>query len=760
VLFRDFFHLKADIHEGKALPFLKKDCLNFMADQKDSTKLRVNINATQSGYLLNRRVYPGRFVKDKSVWGTWCDEKHGGCAPYNKPILTHHNHHGEPIGRVVAAEFVQHWDDQRLQKDYQNPATGDDNGSGTVQVVGMITDSEAIQKILDGRYNTVSTGQNSNHAYCSICGQDWKQDGICEHRPGKHYEEDSDEDVGRLCYIITGPLNYRELSYVNIPANVNAVTVGAELSDELGEFAAELGDAELAQQEGGLAYSTVDIDSYAGISCIDSEGNETDLIRSEDGDESLPRTRTQIVMSKLDLDDMKPPEVVFPDSNDEELDAETFAIGNITRSLADQDLLGDSPLGGMVTWFKAITGKSGKPAHQHILYLELDVEKRRLQGGTEFTDKGERHSHPVDLELDSLDIDQFDGATRGANMGPDHTHNFSFSMRDDALPQVGLADALRAARLVDQYLRSGKLTQDQLLCLDTIDGDEQYIDAKLSAAQRKKLKKSTFCGPNRSFPVPDCAHATAARRLIGRAKLSSDAKARVLACVSRRAKSLDCKSSDSADSDSYRMLQGENSTMNDKTTSPADEPKVDKTEVDAKDSRKDLEALKPEALLDKAVELMELVDSRGDQIVDLNDSKKTLKDANAALEDTNKKVTDENAELREQLHKGKARELVTMRLVTGDLAADADVDAEVEKLAERSTESLEDAISDARPLFERALKDTPRDRSSFLKDTVDGKSPVNANGEPVNSKDKNGLKDAASDKKPVEDRKAQAKNSL
>lgn len=31
-------------------------------------------------------------------------------------------------------------------------------------------------------------------------------------------------------------------------------------------------------------------------------------------------------------------------------------------------------------------------------------------------------------------------------------------------------------------------------------------DAKLSTSQRKKLKGSSFCGPNRSFPVPDCAH--------------------------------------------------------------------------------------------------------------------------------------------------------------------------------------------------------------------------------------------------------------
>ena len=64
--------------------------------------------------------------------------------------------------------------------------------------------------------------------------------------------------------------------------------------------------------------------------------------------------------------------------------------------------------------------------------------------------------------------------------------------------------------------------------------------SRLSTAQRKKLKASTFCGPERSFPVPDCAHVTAAKRLIGRYKGSGD-KGKIMACVNRKEKSLNCK---------------------------------------------------------------------------------------------------------------------------------------------------------------------------------------------------------------------------
>lgn len=62
--------------------------------------------------------------------------------------------------------------------------------------------------------------------------------------------------------------------------------------------------------------------------------------------------------------------------------------------------------------------------------------------------------------------------------------------------------------------------------------------AKLTSKQRKKLPGSTFCGPNRSFPVPDVAHVTAARRLVGRSYLSSSQKKQVLVCVARKEKQL------------------------------------------------------------------------------------------------------------------------------------------------------------------------------------------------------------------------------
>jgi hypothetical protein len=104
---------------------------------------------------------------------------------------------------------------------------------------------------------------------------------------------------------------------------------------------------------------------------------------------------------------------------------------------------------------------------------------------------------------------------------------------------------------IDEETAIRYILDDMATTGQEINADELYVelekelaseglsDAVLSAEARSKMSESTFCGPLRSFPVPDCAHVTAARRLIGRYKGPGD-KSAVLACVSRKAKALGC----------------------------------------------------------------------------------------------------------------------------------------------------------------------------------------------------------------------------
>ena len=64
--------------------------------------------------------------------------------------------------------------------------------------------------------------------------------------------------------------------------------------------------------------------------------------------------------------------------------------------------------------------------------------------------------------------------------------------------------------------------------------------APLTTKQRKNLKSSTFCGPNRSFPVPDCTRVRAAKVYLNRSKFSKSTKQRIAACINRKAKALGC----------------------------------------------------------------------------------------------------------------------------------------------------------------------------------------------------------------------------
>ncbi len=66
------------------------------------------------------------------------------------------------------------------------------------------------------------------------------------------------------------------------------------------------------------------------------------------------------------------------------------------------------------------------------------------------------------------------------------------------------------------------------------------VAKKLTTKDRKKLKSGTFCGPGRSFPVPDCQHVATAKAFLGRSKFSSSTKQKIAACINRKGKALGC----------------------------------------------------------------------------------------------------------------------------------------------------------------------------------------------------------------------------
>ena len=227
------------------------DTVTITPNSVDNFKMTVKDNlfaSSDSGLLVDIVItHSGRLTRNH---GLYLPQKmRDGAATllenFGKPVLTHHNSHDDPIGRIVDAKYIDtsmgFARDSAVDaaiKDLCEPGVpfvkslslidklsksdllGDPTypGLGHILVTAKITDSKAIEKILDKRYLTVSIGATSDRAICSICKQDWVEEGPCEHTPGKEYED-------ALAYIIAGKLNYEEVSFVNVPADALARVV-------------------------------------------------------------------------------------------------------------------------------------------------------------------------------------------------------------------------------------------------------------------------------------------------------------------------------------------------------------------------------------------------------------------------------------------------------------------------------------------------------------------------------------------------------
>lgn len=221
---------------------LKDEALSIIRKDKNSgLKLNIQIDATHSGILANNRVYPGKYVS--SSYRSYLSKDLGGTSEFSVPILKHHRHEEDAVGRVTSAVFVKYKEGTSFERDYANPDTEETGGkgSGVVKVGATITDLDTIEKIVDARLLSVSSGQASKYMLCNICGKDLfgrplskdEDEETCAHVPGSIYEV---EDSEMLCYAVTGPLIYKEISFVNIPAQSPAKVTkfdwdGAKLSD-------------------------------------------------------------------------------------------------------------------------------------------------------------------------------------------------------------------------------------------------------------------------------------------------------------------------------------------------------------------------------------------------------------------------------------------------------------------------------------------------------------------------------------------------
>ena len=259
---------------------------------RDGYSLVCEIDATHAGTIINNRIYPPEHMQ-KGI-RTWT-------SPYKKPVLVNHDDSKDPIGRVISAKYFKTNRGNEM-KEYK-PVLRESDGYGYQRLTVKVTDPEAIKKILDGRYETVSVRMSTENAFCSICNQDWSgMDGPCDHMPGQKYD-------GKLAYMITGALNYREVSFVNIPADEYAGVKEAIISEQKDSLKVSL----YANNEEEKILS--DLGSGKNLySFLDAEAEESDdvvvYLLDKSRNSKTMNKEEDVNLSELTKDQLKDLEVV------------------------------------------------------------------------------------------------------------------------------------------------------------------------------------------------------------------------------------------------------------------------------------------------------------------------------------------------------------------------------------------------------------------------------------------------------------------
>jgi hypothetical protein len=173
-------------------------------DALDPNSLMVDIEGLHAAPFATRNYtrYVAKCLKNSIP--SWTN-------PYRRPLLKHHNEeNGEPIGRIIDAEYVSR--DTR-------------SGTPAIKFTVNVPDKEAIEGIKNGLLSTVSVGIIAHDVRCSICGKPITdaEEGCEEgHARGVTYDTDHGKQV---CYWDIYDMEAKELSFVDVPADMYAKSI-------------------------------------------------------------------------------------------------------------------------------------------------------------------------------------------------------------------------------------------------------------------------------------------------------------------------------------------------------------------------------------------------------------------------------------------------------------------------------------------------------------------------------------------------------
>lgn len=524
--------------------------------------LLVDLEVSSSGKVTNGRIYPPK--GHRINLDTWT-------KPYAKPVLIYHDDHKDPIGRFVSIQWIDTEKEALaflggdisaladVKRAYDNPNPQETykvlkkNGAldkkwpGLGKLIGKvrITDQDAIDKLLDGRYQTWSAGQGTDAFVCMNCGSEWHKGDMCDHRLGG-----VDED-GNPVVFMCGNMSGQEVSVVNNPANDSSITLKMEFEDS------------------------------------SKEAMTVSMLVKDSTEES------EVVNIQVDFE----PETIMIK------DLQTLELKTVLEILSDEAKLAefkDALSGDSVFEIQWLIRVHDLLHAQYDFELKYRDEQDLSLPAAVFKLHGMIHDLSQDKEFrDSMMNGFLD------HYGPDGAKDDSYVLAlpsmDDKVTETKLTDTLDKDALVQEILaklaeayRGNKEKEDQaqkedeVVVLDVVEDDTISWDvldlavttlvpqeSRLSDAARAALAASAFCGKSGTLPVHDAAYIQATRTLVAKTKLSDAQKTAILDCVARHEAKLAAQVTPVED----KTCKCENCKCKESTTDSADhaELKVDYT---------------------------------------------------------------------------------------------------------------------------------------------------------------------------------------
>lgn len=475
ILVRDQIGVKVDpINEDKAKEFIKDD--NGIFTLGGGRSLITKLAASHWGYInKNGFLYDPNTIE--GTLPTWT-------KPYPKPVLTYHpkteDIQVDPVGRVIGSNYNIGVAREFIEDDLI-PAN---KPHGYIELLSRISEPDAISKVLDGRYDTVSIAAVATGVSCSICGANVAtEDTECTHKRFKRYDKKGNYDEnGLLCHYKAGPLCGRHVAFVLTPSDVyagvkEAHMEGEALSDSVMRLPIELFILSDSEE---MMMSLNDNDSTNIFDQVEEPGKKS------------------IIFDMMHVE---------PDIDDGIEEYVELVLGDKKLTQSDRDKLSSSTFCGPDRSFPV-------PDEAHARAALFMVNKSKLSS--------KEKSKVKDCVMSKM-----------KSNGWGNNDSNSDNNLDNNLDNNGKEVNNMGATVKLDTLDILELTEDEIRILAE-NPESLTEDAKLSYGARKNLPDSAFCGPDRSFPAQDAAHVRNGLARLNQSK--GKAKGPILSCLRSRAK--------------------------------------------------------------------------------------------------------------------------------------------------------------------------------------------------------------------------------